>query len=40
MPFPVALYDTCFFCPNLPGERECAFITENDRAAAQVDERQ
>lgn len=40
MPFPVAPYDTCSFCLDLSGERECAFITENDYAAAQVDERQ
>ncbi len=40
MPFPVAPYDTCSFCLDLSGERECAFVTENDRAAAQVDERQ
>ena len=40
MPFPVAPYDTCSFCLDLSGERECAFITENDHAAAQVDERQ
>ena len=40
MPFPVAPYDNCSFCLDLSGERECAFITENDHAAAQVDERQ
>ena len=40
MPFPVAPYDTCSFCLDLSGERECAFITESDHAAAQVDERQ
>ncbi len=40
MPFPVAPYDICSFCLDLSGERECAFITENDHAAAQVDERQ
>ena len=40
MPFPVAPYDTCSFCLDLSGERECAFVTENDHAAAQVDEQQ
>lgn len=40
MPFPVAPYDICSFCLDLSGERECAFIIENDHAAAQVDERQ
>ena len=40
MPFPVAPYDTCSFCRDLSGERECAFVTENEHAAAQVDERQ
>jgi len=40
MPFPVAPYETCSFCLDLSGERECAFITDNDHAAAQVDERQ
>ncbi len=40
MPFPVASYDTCSFCLDLSGDRECAFITDNEYAAAQVDERQ
>lgn len=40
MPFPVARYDVCSFCLDLSGDRECAFITENEYAAAQVDERQ
>ncbi len=40
MPFPVAPYDTCSFCLDLSGDRECAFITDNEYAAAQVDERQ
>ena len=40
MPFPVAPYDTCSFCLYLSGERECAIVTENDRASALVDERQ
>ncbi len=40
MPFPVAPYDTCRFCLDLSGDRECAFITDNEYAAAQVDERQ
>ena len=40
MPFPVAPYDTCSFCLDLSGERDCAIVTENDRASALVDERQ
>ncbi len=40
MPFPVAPYDTCSLCLDLSGDRECAFITDNEYAAAQVDERQ
>ncbi len=40
MQFHVAPYDTSKFCLDLSGERECAFITDNDYAAAQVDERQ
>jgi len=40
MPFPIAPYDTCSFCLDLSGDRECAFITDNEYAAAQVDERQ
>ncbi len=40
MPFPVAPYNTCSFCLDLSGDRECAFITDNEYAAAQVDERQ
>ena len=40
MPFPVAPYDTCSFCLDLSGERDCAIATENDRASALVDERQ
>ena len=40
MPFPVAPYETCSFCQDLSGDRECAFIADNDIAAAQVDERQ
>ena len=40
MPFLVATYDTCSLCLDLSGDRECAFITDNEYAAAQVDERQ
>ncbi len=40
MLFPVAPYDTCSLCLDLSGDRECAFITDNEYAAAQVDERQ
>jgi len=40
MPFPVAPYESCSFCKDLSGERDCAFIAENEFAAAEVDERQ
>jgi len=40
MPFPVAPYESCSFCLDLSGERECAFVVKNDLAAALVDERQ
>ena len=33
-------YETCSFCDDLAGTRECAFIARNDLAAAEVDERQ
>ncbi len=40
MPFPVAPYESCSLCDDLSGDRDCAFITENELAAAEVDERQ
>lgn len=40
MKFELPAYDTCSFCQDLSGERECAFITENEHAAAEIDERQ
>ena len=40
MPFPIAPYDTCSFCLDLSGDRECAFVSENEFAAAEVNERQ
>ena len=33
-------YESCSFCDDLAGTRECAFIVRNDLAAAEVDERQ
>lgn len=40
MPFPIAPYETCSFCLDLSGDRECAFVSENEFAAAEVNERQ
>jgi len=40
MRFELPAYDTCSFCQDLSGDRECAFITENEHAAAEIDERQ
>jgi histidine triad (HIT) family protein len=40
MRFQIAPYDTCGFCKDLSGDRECALIVQNEHAAAQVDERQ
>ena len=40
MPFPVAPYKSCSFCLDLSEDRECAFVSDNEYAAAEVDERQ
>ncbi len=40
MRFELPPYQGCSFCDDLSGSRECAFIAENDHAAAEVDERQ
>lgn len=40
MPFPVAPYETCSFCLDLSGDRECAFVADNEFSAAEVNERQ
>lgn len=40
MPFPVAPYESCSFFLDLSGDRECAFVAENEFAAAEVNERQ
>lgn len=40
MPFALRPYEVCSFCQDLSGERECAFIVQNDGAAAELDERQ
>jgi histidine triad (HIT) family protein len=40
MRFELRPYDTCSFCQDLAGERECAFVAENEHAVAEVDERQ
>jgi histidine triad (HIT) family protein len=40
MRFKLFDYDICSFCQDLAGERECAYIAENELAAAEVNERQ
>jgi histidine triad (HIT) family protein len=40
MRFHLPPYETCSFCQDLSGDRECAFIVQNELAAAEVDERQ
>ena len=40
MKFELPPYDHCSFCDDLAGRRECAFVTENEYAAAEIDERQ
>jgi histidine triad (HIT) family protein len=40
MRFELLDYKICSFCQDLAGERECAFIAENEFAAAEVNERQ
>lgn len=40
MRFELPAYETCSFCADLSGTRECAFVAENEHAAAEIDERQ
>src|SRR5688572_13470077 len=40
MRYPIPKYDSCSFCDDLAGTRECAFITQTALAAAELDERQ
>ena len=40
MPFQLAPYDSCGFCKYVSGELECAFLAEDDLAAALVNQRQ
>ena len=40
MRFELSPYDTCSFCQDIAGERECAFVVENEHAVVEVDERQ
>jgi diadenosine tetraphosphate (Ap4A) HIT family hydrolase len=40
MRFVIPNCDTCSFCQDLSGSRECAFIVKNEHAAAMVNERQ
>jgi histidine triad (HIT) family protein len=38
--FELAQYAACSFCDDLSGSRECALVTENEHAVAEIDERQ
>lgn len=38
--FELPEYQSCSFCEDLAGRRECAFVAENEHAAAEIDERQ
>jgi len=38
--FELPPYDSCSFCDDLAGTRECAFVAENEYAVAEIDERQ
>lgn len=40
MRFPLPDYDSCSFCDDLAGTRECAFVTRSELAAVLIDERQ
>jgi histidine triad (HIT) family protein len=40
MRYPLAPYDRCSFCHDLSGGRECAFVAQNELAAAEIDLRQ
>ena len=40
MRFELAPYQTCSFCDDLAGTRECAFVADNGFAVAEIDERQ
>ncbi len=40
MRFELVDYQICSFCQDLAGERDCAFIAQNEFAAAEVNERQ
>jgi histidine triad (HIT) family protein len=40
MRYPLTPYDRCSFCDDLSGGRECAFVAQNELAAAEIDLRQ
>ena len=40
MRYDLPVYSSCGFCDDLAGTRECAFVLQNEYAAAEVDERQ
>jgi histidine triad (HIT) family protein len=40
MRYPLRAYESCSFCDDLEGVRECAFVGRTELAAALVDERQ
>jgi histidine triad (HIT) family protein len=40
MKFELPPYQSCSFCDDLSGKRECAIVAENEHAVAEIDERQ
>lgn len=40
MRFELPPYETCSFCADLSGARECGFVLQTEHAAVEVDERQ
>src|SRR5689334_13542296 len=40
MRFPLPPYDSCSFCDDLSGTRDCAVVADNEHALAEMDERQ
>jgi histidine triad (HIT) family protein len=38
--FELPPYESCSFCDDLAGRRECAIVAENEYAVAEIDERQ
>jgi len=40
MRFDLPPYESCSFCDDLSGARECAIVADNEHALAEIDERQ